>query len=88
MTRSAEARGHAPSQARTVHGKRGVRILAVEGVGNYALRLVFDDGHDSGIYAWSFLRELIDDRDARWQAYLDELAAKGLTRDPPTGPAT
>ena len=82
MTRSAEARGHSPSQAKTVHGKRAVRITGVEPVGNYALRLLFDDGHDSGIYAWSFLRRLIDERDTLWSEYLDELAAKKLGRDP------
>ena len=82
LTRSAEARGHSPAQAKTVYGKRNVRITGVEPIGNYALKLVFDDGHDSGIYAWSYLRELIDDRETLWQAYLDELKAKSLGRDP------
>lgn len=82
MTRSAEARGHSPAQAKTVYGKRAVRISAVEPVGNYALRLIFNDGHDSGIYAWTYLRTLIDDRETLWSGYLAELAEKNLRREP------
>lgn len=81
MTRSAEARGHAPSQAKTVYGKRNVRIIGVEAVGNYALRLTFDDGHDSGIYAWSYLQKLDREREQIWSDYLGELTTKGLSRD-------
>lgn len=84
MTRSAEARGHAPTQARTVHGKRGVAITGIEPVGRYAIRLCFDDGHDSGIYAWGYLADLAAEREARWTAYLAELDEKGLTRDGPS----
>lgn len=79
-TPSAEARGHAPSQARTVYGKSDVRIAGLEPVGRYAIKIVFDDGHDSGLYSWSLLRDLIDERDARWTAYLDRLKAEGLSR--------
>jgi len=57
-----------------------VRILRIEPVGNYAARIVFDDGHDTGLYSWTYLRELGENREARWQDYLAELAAKRLTR--------
>jgi DUF971 family protein len=78
---SAEVQGHSPAERRTVGGKRNVAIQSVEPVGNYAVRLVFDDGHSTGIYSWRYLRELGQGREARWNAYLDELAAKGLGRD-------
>jgi len=78
---SAEVQGHHPSQRRTVAGARGVAITAVEPVGNYAVRLVFDDGHDTGIYAWDLLYRFGQERAGRWDAYLRELAAKGLSRD-------
>jgi DUF971 family protein len=78
---SAEVQGHSPEQRVTVPGKREVTIARVEPVGNYAVRLVFSDGHDSGIYTWHYLHELGHEGDARWQAYLDELTAKGLSRD-------
>ena len=77
---SAEVQGHAPEERKTVAGKRKVQILEVLPVGNYAVRLVFDDLHSTGIYSWDYLRELGRDRDANWQDYLDELAGKGLTR--------
>ncbi len=80
---SAEVRGHGPGQAITVAGKRDVAILAVEPIGRYAVKLVFDDMHASGIYTWDYLHELGKDAAARWQAYLAELGAKGLSRDPP-----
>lgn len=79
---SAEVQGHSPSQKITVAGKRDVGIRALEPVGNYAVRIVFDDGHDTGIYAWSYLYRLGRERDRIWQAYLDALAAKGLSREP------
>ena len=78
---SAEVQGHAPEERRTVAGKRNVAILEVQPVGNYAVRLVFDDLHSTGIYSWSYLRELGQRRDAYWREYLDELAAKGLSRE-------
>ena len=79
---SAEVQGHGPGEARTVAGCRQVAILAVEPVGNYAVRLVFDDRHDTGIYSWDYLHRLGREQARRWQAYLDALAAEGLSRDP------
>ena len=80
---SAEVQGHAPEERKTVPGKREVMILEVLPVGNYAVRLVFDDMHSTGIYGWDYLRELGRNHERYWQDYLDELAAKNLTRDPP-----
>jgi DUF971 family protein len=80
LTPSAEARGHNGVGGRTVAGKAGVRISGVEPVGNYAIKLIFDDGHSTGIYTWDFLRELSLEQPAKWQSYLDELAAQGLAR--------
>ena len=82
MSPSAEVQGHTPEQKKTVPGKRDVVILKVEPVGNYAVRIVFDDLHDSGIYGWRLLRRYGREQAALWQAYLDDLAAKGMTRDP------
>lgn len=79
---SAEVRGHGPGQEVLQTGKKNVAITNIEPVGNYALQLVFDDGHNSGIYSWEYLRELCDNRDALWQAYLEKLHAEGATRDP------
>jgi DUF971 family protein len=80
---SAEVQGHAPEERKTVPGKRDVMIMEVQPIGNYAVRLVFDDMHSTGIYSWDYLRDLGRNHAGYWQAYLDELAAKGLTRDPP-----
>ena len=80
---SAEVQGHSPDERKTVPGKREVQILEVQPVGNYAVRLVFDDMHSTGIYGWDYLRELGMNHAALWQDYLDELAAKNLSRDPP-----
>lgn len=80
---SAEVQGHAPSERKTVAGKRDVAILEVHPVGNYAVRLVFDDLHSTGIYSWTYFAELGRNQEAYWQEYLDELAAKGLSREPP-----
>ncbi len=82
LSPSAEVQGHGPGQTVTVPGKRGVGITALEAVGNYALRIVFDDGHDTGIYSWAYFRELGDLEEAKWRDYLDALARKGLSRDP------
>lgn len=78
---SAEVRGHGPGQEITVAGKREVAILAIEPVGRYAVRLVFDDLHASGIYTWDYLHELGSEQQARWEKYLADLAAKNLSRD-------
>ena len=67
---SAEVQGHGPGDKRHVFGKEGVRIAALEPVGNYAVRIVFDDGHDSGLFSWDYLHELGREQAARWQAYL------------------
>lgn len=80
---SAEVQGHGPGQKVIVAGRRHVGILRVEAVGNYAVRIVFDDLHDTGIYSWDYLRALGDEQDSRWATYLAELGARGLTRDPP-----
>ena len=79
---SAEVQGHSPDQRQTVPGKAHVAVTAVEPVGNYAVRLVFDDGHDTGIYSWKYLYELGEAQAERWDRYLAELAAKGLSREP------
>jgi DUF971 family protein len=73
---SAEVKGHGPGQETLVTGKQEVGLRAIEPVGQYAVRLIFDDGHDSGLYSWKYLYELGRDRDALWQRYLDRVAAK------------
>jgi ATP-binding protein involved in chromosome partitioning len=80
MSPSAEVQGHSPEQRVTVGRKRNVKIADLRPVGNYAVRIVFDDGHDTGLYAWDYLRTLNEQRDSRWAEYLSELAAKGLSR--------
>ncbi len=80
---SAEVRGHSEAERKTVGGKRNVAIRAVDPVGNYAIRITFDDGHDSGLFTWDLLHTLGKDEAAIWQQYLDELEAKGLSRDKP-----
>ena len=77
---SAEVQGHSPEQRVTVPGKRDVTIMKIEPVGNYAVRIVFDDSHDTGIFTWNYLHQLGHEKDQRWGAYLAELEAKGLSR--------
>ncbi len=77
---SAEVQGHSPAERRLVTGKRNVKISKLEPVGHYAVRIVFDDRHDTGIFTWSYLYELGRTMDAKWAAYLEELAAKRLSR--------
>jgi DUF971 family protein len=79
---SAEVKGHGPGQRKVVAGRRHVGIIGIEAVGNYAVRLTFDDLHDTGIYSWEYLHTLGQERERRWAAYLDALAAQGLSRDP------
>jgi len=79
---SAEVQGHAPSQKQTVSGRRYVGIMELEPVGNYAIRIVFDDLHDTGIFSWSYLHELGREYELRWSEYLAALEEKGLSRDP------
>ncbi|HET7851924.1 MAG TPA: DUF971 domain-containing protein [Methyloceanibacter sp.] len=80
MSPSAEVQGHSPEERVTVPGKKAVRILRIEPVGNYAARIVFDDGHDTGLFTWTYLRELGENKEERFQDYLAELAAKRLSR--------
>ena len=77
---SAEVQGHSPTQKVTLGGKRHVGITALEQVGNYAVRVLFDDGHSTGIYSWPYLHHLGRDQESIWRAYQEALAAKGLTR--------
>ncbi len=84
---SAEVRGHGPGQEVLQVGKRGVGIKAIEAVGNYAIQPIFDDGHDSGIYAWDYLYWLGEQHDALWTDYLNRLAAAGASREPVAGSA-
>ena len=79
---SAEVQGHGPTQKKTIPGKREVEILKVEPVGHYAVKLTFDDMHDTGIFGWDYLRELGETGEAKFQAYLDALEAQGLSREP------
>jgi len=79
---SAEVQGHSPDERKTVPGKRHVMITEIQPIGNYAVRLTFDDLHSTGIYTWDYFSELGRSHGRYWQDYLDELAAKGLARDP------
>ena len=86
FTPSAEARGHAPGQETLQVGKRDVDILSIEPVGNYAIRPIFSDGHDTGLYSWDILHAFCIHHDELWQTYLDRLAAEGGSRDPADAP--
>jgi DUF971 family protein len=80
---SAEVQGHSPAERRVVVGKRDVQILEVHPVGNYAVRLTFDDMHSTGIFSWDYLLELGRNRENYWREYLDELAEKNQSRTAP-----
>ncbi len=80
---SAEVQGHSAEERKTVPGKKNVGITEVLPVGNYAVRLVFDDMHSTGIFGWDYLLDLGRNHAKYWQDYVDELAAKNLSRDPP-----
>jgi DUF971 family protein len=82
LSPSAEVQGHSPSERKTVPGKRDVAIIGVEPVGNYAVKLSFDDMHATGLYGWEYLYALGTNRDENWRNYLAELDAKGLSREP------
>ncbi len=86
FTPSAEARGHGVGQETLQVGKRDVDILSLEPVGNYAIKPVFSDGHDSGLYSWDILHMLCLHRDELWQAYLEKLEQQGASRDPSLSP--
>jgi DUF971 family protein len=79
---SAEVQGHGPGQRKTVPGRRHIGITGIEPVGHYAVRLIFDDLHDTGIFSWEYLATLGREHDQRWAAYVDALAAAGQSRDP------
>jgi DUF971 family protein len=79
---SAEVQGHSPEQRVTVGGKQAVGIAGIDPVGNYAVKLRFDDGHDTGLFTWKYLLKLGREREQLWAGYLAELAAKGLSREP------
>ena len=82
---SAEVQGHGPGRKRTVAGRQHVGIVAIEPMGNYAVKIGFDDLHDTGIFSWSYLYELGRERTTRWRNYLNELDREGLSRDPRVG---
>jgi DUF971 family protein len=79
---SAEVKGHGTGEGKLVTGKEGVGIVSIEPIGHYAVRLVFDDGHDTGLYTWPILYELCSERDRKWQRYLERLAEAGHARRP------
>ncbi len=79
---SAEVRGHSPDERKLQTGKKNVGVRQIEAIGNYAIRIVFDDGHDSGIYSWEFLHDLGVNQDRYWQDYLSELKAANASRLP------
>ena len=79
---SAEVQGHGPGQKQIVAGRRYVRIAAIEEVGNYAIRIRFDDRHDTGLYSWTYLHELGQRHDRLWADYLQALEQRRLSRDP------
>jgi DUF971 family protein len=80
---SAEVQGHSPDERKTIGGKRDVAVLEINPVGNYAVRLVFDDLHSTGIFSWDYFLKLGREQERLWHDYLGDLAAKGLSRDPP-----
>ena len=79
---SAEVQGHNPTEKKIVSGRKNVAIMEIEPVGNYAIRLIFDDLHDTGIYSWSYLFQLGRDHGQIWNNYLEELEKRSLSRDP------
>jgi len=79
---SAEVRGHGPGQETLQVGKRNVNVLNIEPVGSYAIKIDFDDGHDTGLYSWEYLRHLGEHQDNIWQDYLEQVEAAGASRDP------
>jgi len=79
---SAEVQGHSPTQKQLVYGKAKVGIAKLEPVGNYAIRISFDDAHDTGIYSWVYLYKLGAEQETRWRDYLAEVKARGVSREP------
>lgn len=83
LSPSAEVRGHGVGNEILQFGKKDVRILKLEPTGNYALKITFDDGHDSGLFNWEYLRDLCANTEQHWQGYLDKLNAADKTREAP-----
>ncbi len=83
MSPSAEVQGHNPAQRKILGGKENVEIMTMEAVGNYAVRITFDDMHSTGIYTWGFFHDMGSSLDEKWQSYLDDLEATGLSRNAP-----
>lgn len=81
MSPSAEVQGHSPDERKIIGGKIAVAIRDIQPIGHYAIRIVFDDGHDTGIFTWSYLRDLGQEKETRWSTYLDELRSNGLRRE-------
>jgi DUF971 family protein len=79
---SAEVQGHGPGQSILQHGKRDVGFLDVEPQGNYAIKITFSDGHDTGIYSWDYLKSLSENHDSNWQDYMNDLEQAGKVREP------
>jgi DUF971 family protein len=79
---SAEVQGHSASQKKIVAGRKHVGIMEIQPVGNYAIRIKFDDLHDTGLFSWGYLYQLGENQDEIWQAYLDGLEVQGLSREP------
>ena len=79
---SAEVVGHGPGERQIVAGRRHVRILDLKPEGHYAIRIVFDDLHETGIFSWRYLREIGERQEELWRTYLEDLAKRGLSRDP------
>ena len=84
LSPSAEVRGHGVGNEVLQFGKKDVRILKLEPVGNYALKITFDDGHDSGLFNWEYLQDLCENQASHWQAYLDKLEQAGKSREAST----
>jgi DUF971 family protein len=82
MSPSAEVQGHSPAERKLIAGKRDVTIKSIEAVGNYAVKLVFSDGHDTGLFTWPFLYDMARRKKELWDGYLKELADAGLSREP------
>ena len=78
---SAEVRGHGEGNENLQFGKRDIKIVSLEHAGNYALQIIFSDGHDSGIFSWEYLRQLAKNQDTMWSVYLEKLHHAGLSRD-------
>ncbi len=82
LSPSAEVQGHSAMERKVVPGKCNVGLSSVEPIGHYAVRILFDDGHDTGIYTWDYLYEVGRDQEQLWATYLNELDSKGFSREP------